>query len=169
MKQPGDLNLEVIRRLVDDILIVSEQSIEEAIELFLSIEKTVTEGAGAATLAAVLSNPDIFRGMKTALILSGANIDSRILASVLMRRLVSKGRIVRFLVEIDDSPGTLSDVSEAIGEFGGNLLRPCWAARSVTRTYGGPALSKESVLAARTALSKQKRQLGLIGFGGMKG
>ena len=122
VKQPGDLNLEVIRRLVDDILIVSEQSIEEAIELFLSIEKTVTEGAGAATLAAVLSNPDIFRGMKTALILSGANIDSRILASVLMRRLVSKGRIVRFLVEIDDSPGTLSDVSEAIGEFGGNIL-----------------------------------------------
>ena len=122
VKQPGDLNLEVIRRLVDDILIVSEQSIEEAIELFLSIEKPVTEGAGAATLAAVLSNPDIFRGMKTALILSGANIDSRILASVLMRRLVSKGRIVRFLVEIDDSPGTLSDVSEAIGEFGGNIL-----------------------------------------------
>ena len=102
MKQPGELNLEVIRRLVDDILIVSEESIEEAIDLFLSIEKTVTEGAGAATLAAVLSNPDVFCGMKTALILSGANIDSRILASVLMRRLVSKGRIVRFLVEIDD-------------------------------------------------------------------
>jgi len=122
VKQPGDLTLEVIRRLVDDILIVSEESIEEAINLFLSIEKTVTEGAGAATLAAVLSNPDIFRGRKTALILSGANIDSRILASVLMRRLVSKGRIVRFLVEIDDSPGTLSDVSEAIGEFGGNIL-----------------------------------------------
>jgi len=122
VKQPGDLNLEVIRRLVDDILIVSEKSIEEAIDLFLSIEKTVTEGAGAATLAAVLSNPDVFCGMKTALILSGANIDSRILASVLMRRLVSKGRIVRFLVEIDDSPGSLSDVSEAIGEFGGNIL-----------------------------------------------
>ncbi|MBL4582689.1 MAG: threonine ammonia-lyase [Gammaproteobacteria bacterium] len=122
VKQPGELNLEVIRRLVDDILIVSEESIEEAINLFLSIEKTVTEGAGAAALAAVLSNPDTFRDMKTALILSGANIDSRILASVLMRRLVSKGRIVRFLVEIDDSPGTLSDVSEAIGEFGGNIL-----------------------------------------------
>lgn len=122
VKQPGDLNLEVIRRLVDDIVVVSEESIEEAINVLLSIEKTVTEGAGAATLAAVFSNPELFRGMKTALILSGANIDSRILASVLMRRLVSKGRIVRFLVEIDDSPGTLSDVSEAIGEFGGNIL-----------------------------------------------
>ena len=122
VKQPGDLTLEVIRRLVDDVLVVSEESIEEAINLLLSIEKTVTEGAGAAPLAAVLRNQDKFHGLRTALILSGANIDSRILASVLMRSLVSKGRIVRFLVEIDDSPGSLSDVAEAIGEFGGNIL-----------------------------------------------
>lgn len=122
VKQPGDLTLEVIRRLVDDVLVVSEDSIEEAINLFLSIEKTVTEGAGAAALAAVLSNTGVFQNQKTALILSGANIDSRILASLLMRRLVKKGRIVRFLVEIDDSPGTLSEVAEAIGEFGGNIL-----------------------------------------------
>ncbi|MFK8050640.1 MAG: threonine ammonia-lyase [Halioglobus sp.] len=122
VKQPGDLTLEVIRRLVDEMLVVSEDSIEEAINLFLSIEKTVTEGAGAAALAAVLSNTRVFQNHKTALILSGANIDSRILASLLMRRLVKKGRIVRFLVEIDDSPGTLSEVAEAIGEFGGNIL-----------------------------------------------
>jgi len=122
VKQPGDLTLEVIRRLVDEMLVVSEDSIEEAINLFLSIEKTVTEGAGAAALAAVLSNTSVFQNHKTALILSGANIDSRILASLLMRRLVKKGRIVRFLVEIDDSPGTLSEVAEAIGEFGGNIL-----------------------------------------------
>lgn len=122
VKQPGDLTLEVIRRLVDDVLVVSDESIEEAINLFLSIEKTVTEGAGAAALSAVLSNTDVFQNKKTALILTGANIDSRILASVLMRRLVKKGRIVRFLVEIDDSPGTLSEVAEAIGEFGGNIL-----------------------------------------------
>ncbi len=122
VKQPGDLTLEVIRRLVDDVLIVTEDSIEEAIDLFLSIEKTVTEGAGAASLAAVLAHSSNFKNLRTALILTGANIDSRILASVLMRRLVSKGRIVRFLVEIDDSPGSLSGVAEAIGEFGGNIL-----------------------------------------------
>ena len=122
VKQPGDLTLEVIRRLVDEVLVVSEDAIEEAINLFLSIEKTVTEGAGAAALSAVLSNTAIFQNQKTALILTGANIDSRILASVLMRRLVKKGRIVRFLVEIDDSPGNLSEVAEAIGEFGGNIL-----------------------------------------------
>ena len=122
VKQPGDKTLEVIRRLVDDVLVVSEDAIEDAVNLLLSIEKTVTEGAGAATLAAVLQNQDKFSGLKVALILSGANIDSRILASLLMRRLVNKGRIVRFRVEIDDSPGSLSDVAQAIGEFGGNIL-----------------------------------------------
>ena len=122
VKQPGDLTLEVIRRLVDDMLIVKEDVIEEAINLYLSIEKSVTEGAGAASLAAVLANPALFAGQKTGLIISGANIDSRILASVLMRRLVSKGRIVRFLIEIDDAPGSLSEVAATIGEFGGNIL-----------------------------------------------
>ncbi|MEQ8953267.1 MAG: pyridoxal-phosphate dependent enzyme, partial [Gammaproteobacteria bacterium] len=122
VKQPGELTLEIIQRLVDEVLIVSESLIEEAIYLYLSIEKTVTEGAGAASLAAVLAQPDYFAGQNTALILSGGNIDSRILASVLMRRLVSKGRIVRFLIEIDDSPGSLSEVAATIGEFGGNIL-----------------------------------------------
>lgn len=122
VKQPGDKTLEVIRRLVDEVLVVSEESIEDAVNLLLSIEKTVTEGAGAAPLAAVLQNQELFRGLKVAIILSGANIDSRILASLLMRRLVNKGRIVRFLVQIDDSPGSLSDVAQAIGEFGGNIL-----------------------------------------------
>jgi len=122
VKKPGELTLEVIRRLVDEVLIVKEESIEEAINLYLSIEKTVTEGAGAASLAAVLANPDFFAKQKTALIISGANIDSRILASVLMRRLVSKGRIVRFQIEIDDSPGSLSEVAATISEFGGNIL-----------------------------------------------
>ena len=122
VKQPGELTLAVIRRLVDDILIVKEDSIEEAINLYLSIEKTVTEGAGAASLAAVMSNTALFAGQKTALIISGANIDARILASVLMRQLVRKGRIVRFLIEIDDSPGSLSEVAATIGEFGGNIL-----------------------------------------------
>ncbi|MFM1896739.1 MAG: threonine dehydratase [Pseudomonadota bacterium] len=122
VKQPGELNLQIIRRLVDDVLIVKESTIEEAINLYIAIEKTVSEGAGAASLAAALENPALFAGQKTALIISGGNIDPRILASVLMRRLVSKGRIVRFLIEIDDAPGTLSEVAATIGEFGGNIL-----------------------------------------------
>ncbi|MGI9250501.1 MAG: pyridoxal-phosphate dependent enzyme [Pseudohongiellaceae bacterium] len=122
VKQPGKRTLEVMQGLVDDIFIVNESGLEEAIYLYLSIEKTVSEGAGAAALAAVLDNKEKFRGLKTALILCGANIDSRILASVLMRRLVKHGRIVQFLVEIDDSPGRLSEISTAVGEFGGNIL-----------------------------------------------
>ena len=122
VKQPGGQTLELMRQLVDDIFVVSEEAIEEAIYLYLSIEKTVSEGAGAAALAAVLANRDRFKGLKTALILSGANIDSRILASVLMRRLVKHGRIVRLVVEIDDSPGRLAEISGAVSKSGGNIL-----------------------------------------------
>lgn len=122
VKKPGELTMEVIRRLVDDIVIVTEESIEEAIYLLLTIEKTVAEGAGAAALAAVMSEPERFRDSETGVLLCGANIDSRILASVLMRRLARKGRIVRYLIKIEDLPGTLSDVSEIIGEMGGNIL-----------------------------------------------
>ncbi|MDG2089704.1 MAG: threonine ammonia-lyase [Gammaproteobacteria bacterium] len=122
VKAPGKLTMEVIDRLVDDVIVVSEEAIEEAISLLVNIEKTVTEGAGASCLAAVLSNQEVFANQKTALILSGANIDTRILASVLMRRLVKKGRIVRYKIRIDDSPGTLSSVSAAVGDLGGNIL-----------------------------------------------
>jgi len=122
VKHPGKLTLEVIDRLVDDVVVVSEEAIEEAISLLVNIEKTVTEGAGASGLAAVLEHPKIFSGQKVGLILSGANIDTRILASVLMRRLVKKGRIVRYKIRIDDAPGTLAKVSATIGELGGNIL-----------------------------------------------
>ncbi len=122
VKKPGKLTMEVIDRLVDDVLIVSEEAIEDAISLLVNIEKTVTEGAGASVLAAVLNNPIMFAKQKVALILSGANIDTRILASVLMRRLVRKGRIVRYKVRIDDSPGALAKVSATVGELGGNIL-----------------------------------------------
>lgn len=122
VKQPGALTMEVIRRLVDEIIVVSEEAIEDAIDLLITIEKTVTEGAGAASLAAVMTKPSLFKESRTAIVLSGANIDSRILASVLMRRLVRMGRIIRYLIKIDDSPGTLSDVTAMIGELGGNIM-----------------------------------------------
>lgn len=122
VKKPGKITMEVIDRLVDDVIVVSEEDIEEAISLLVNIEKTVTEGAGASVLAAVLKNPKLLSKQKVALVLSGANIDTRILASVLMRRLVRKGRIVRYKIRIDDSPGTLSKVSATVGDLGGNIL-----------------------------------------------
>ncbi len=122
VKKPGHLNLEVIARLVDDVVIVSEEDIEEAINALITIEKTVTEGAGAASLAAVMANPEKFANQKVGVLLCGANIDSRILASVLMRRLVRKGKIVRYLIKLNDLPGTLADVAATIGKWGGNIL-----------------------------------------------
>ena len=112
----------VIERLVDDIIMVPEETIEEAVYQLLTIEKTVAEGAGAASLAAVIQEPSRFAQGKTGLPICGANIDSRILASVLMRRLARKGRIVRYLIKIEDLPGSLSDVTEIIGDHGGNIL-----------------------------------------------
>ncbi|MCG8415366.1 MAG: pyridoxal-phosphate dependent enzyme, partial [Pseudomonadales bacterium] len=122
VKEPGELTMQVIRDLVDDIVLVDEEAIEEAINQLITIEKTVTEGAGAAALAAVASHPQHFEGLQTGVFLCGANIDSRILASVLMRRLVRKGRIVRFLIRIHDLPGTLADITEIVGSAGGNIL-----------------------------------------------
>lgn len=122
VKHPGQMTLPIIRELVERIVVVTEESIEEAIYLLLTIEKTVAEGAGAAGLAAVLTEPGLFSNGETGVILCGANIDSRILASVLMRRLVRKRRIVRILIKIEDLPGTLSDVTEAIGDLEGNIL-----------------------------------------------
>lgn len=122
VKQPGAINLEIIQRLVDDIVIVTEDQIEEAINLLITIEKTVSEGAGAAGLAAVMACPENFSNQKTAVLLCGANIDPRILASVLMRQLARKGSIVRYLIKINDLPGTLSDIAEEIGDLGGNIL-----------------------------------------------
>ncbi|PCJ23941.1 MAG: threonine ammonia-lyase [SAR86 cluster bacterium] len=122
VKHPGTLAISIIQEMVDDIIIVDDETIEEAINLLITIEKTVTEGAGAASLAAVMTKPELFNGLRTGIILTGANIDSRILASVLMRRLVRKGRIVRYLVKINDSPGSLSDVTARIAEIGGNIL-----------------------------------------------
>lgn len=122
VKVPGDLTMNIIEDHVDQIVLVDEEAIEEAINQLLTIEKTVAEGAGAAALAAVGCHPDIFSGARTGVLLCGANIDSRILASILMRRLVRKGRIVRYQIRINDLPGTLSDITEIVGELGGNIL-----------------------------------------------
>ncbi|MCW5751549.1 MAG: threonine ammonia-lyase [Alphaproteobacteria bacterium] len=122
VKQPGRLPLQIIREHVEDILLVDETALEQAVVMFLEIEKTVAEGAGAAALAALLARPDLFRGRKVGVILSGGNIDSRLLASIIMRGLVRARRVVKLRVEITDAPGTLSRVSGLIGAAGGNII-----------------------------------------------
>jgi threonine dehydratase len=122
VKDPGHLTRPIIERLVDDILLVDEAALERAVQLILEIEKTVAEGAGAASLAAVLAHPESFRGRKLGLIISGGNIDSRLLASILMRGMARDGRIARLRVEITDAPGTLARVAGLIAAAGGNIV-----------------------------------------------
>jgi threonine dehydratase len=122
VKTIGSLPLLIARELVDDVLLVNEDSLERGVSLLLNIEKTVVEGAGAAGLAAVLSHPEKFKGRKVGLVLSGGNIDSRLLASLLMRALVRDGRITRLRVELSDIPGALGRVSTIIGSLSGNII-----------------------------------------------
>ncbi len=118
----GQTPLAIARALVDRVLAVDEVAIERAIALFLEVEKTVAEGAGAAGLAALLGHPEVFAGRKVGLILCGGNIDTRLLASVLLRGLVRDGRIVRLRLMIGDAPGQLARVAGLIGGAGGNIV-----------------------------------------------
>jgi threonine dehydratase len=104
VKSPGRITSEIVRALVDDIVLVSEAQIEQAVSLLITIEKTVTEGAGAAGLAAVLADPDRFKGRTLGLVLSGGNIDTRLLASVLTRQLAREGRLSQLRFDIVIAP-----------------------------------------------------------------
>lgn len=122
VKMPGELTRRVVGELVEDILVVSESRIEDAINLLMEVEKVVVEGAGAAGLAAVLQYPERFAGLKTGLVLCGANIDPRTVASCIMRGLARDGRITRLRVTMLDLPGGLHRVSGVIAQEGGNII-----------------------------------------------
>ena len=122
VKQPGKLPRKIIAEHVDDIVLVSENRIEHAVHLYAEIEKIVVEGAGAVTLAALLDDPARFKGRKLGIVVSGGNIDSRTLATVLMRGLVGAGRLMRLRVEVPDKPGNLATVTTLIGTLGGNIV-----------------------------------------------
>ena len=118
---PGPTAMGLLRRNVDRMVTVSESDIERAIFMLLEFEKTVTEGAGAAALAAVIADPSIAVG-KTVLVLSGGNIDMMILSSVLQRGLVRSNRLVRIAVEIPDLPGALGELTQRLGVLDSNIV-----------------------------------------------
>jgi threonine dehydratase len=122
VKKVGDLGYAIARPLIDDVLLIEEPFFERAVALYCNVEKTVAEGAGAASLAALLAYPDRFRGKKVGLILTGGNIDTRLLASVLTRELVREQRLVSLKIVGDDRPGLLATVSTVIGSMGGNII-----------------------------------------------
>jgi threonine dehydratase len=122
VKEVGKLTYGVARPLLDDVLLIEEPFFERAVALYCNVEKTVTEGAGAASLAALLAYPERFRGKKCGLIITGGNIDPRLLASVLTRELVRAQRLVSLRIVGDDRPGLLATVSSIVGGLGGNII-----------------------------------------------
>jgi threonine dehydratase len=121
VKQPGVLTREIVKRLVDDVVLVSEGDIEHAIVLLLEIEKTVVEGAGGAGLAALLRHKARFAGKKVGIILCGGNIDPMVLADIIERGMVRAGRLVRIRVACRDVPGELARAATIVGSAGANI------------------------------------------------
>jgi threonine dehydratase len=122
VKRPGEITRRIVDALVEDILLVGEDALEQAVLLMLEIEKSVSEGAGAAGLAAVVANRERFAGRRVGIVISGGNIDARLLSAILMRGLVRSGRLVRIRVDISDQPGLLGRVANLIGGAGGNIV-----------------------------------------------
>jgi threonine dehydratase len=122
VKDAGELAFSILQKNEVEILPVQEETIERAVVALVEIEKTVAEGAGAAALAALLEQPALFAGKRVGIPISGGNIDSRVLASVLMRGLVRDARLVRLRVTMPDISGSLAKVAALIAEGGGNIV-----------------------------------------------
>jgi threonine dehydratase len=122
VKAPGKIATEIIRALVDDIILVTEMEIERAVAALINIEKTIVEGAGAAGLAAIHAKPALFAGRNVGLVLTGGNIDTRLIASVLTRELAREGRLTQLSLDIVDRPGQLATVATLLAEVGANII-----------------------------------------------
>ena len=122
MKSPGVHTRPLVNKYVDDMLLVGEEVVEQAVFTLLEIEKTVVEGAGAVGLAAVRMSPEKFAGRKTVLVLSGGNVDMMILSSILQRGLVRSHRLVRLRLEVPDVPGALAELTRVVGELDSNII-----------------------------------------------
>jgi threonine dehydratase len=122
VKEPGELTRLIVAELVDAVRLVGERQLESAVELLIERQRLIVEGAGAAGVAALLAEPERFRGRRVGIVLTGGNIDARLLASLLMRGLVRSGRFVRLRAELPDLPGVLSKVSGVVGGLGGNIV-----------------------------------------------
>ncbi|CUB00314.1 threonine ammonia-lyase [Pannonibacter indicus] len=122
VKDVGALTRKIVRELADDIILAEESAIERAINLFLTQQKTLAEGAGAAGLAALLTAPELFRGKKVGLVLCGGNIDPRLVSSIVIRELSRDGRLVSVRIDTPDRPGVLGEITSLIGGRGGNVV-----------------------------------------------
>jgi threonine dehydratase len=122
VREPGHLTRRFVAELANDVVLVSERALEQAVSLLLQIEKTVVEGAGAAGLAALLEHPEHFKGRTVGLVLCGGNIDTRLLANVLLRDLARSGRLARLRIRLQDRPGSLYHVARIFDEEQVNII-----------------------------------------------
>jgi len=122
VKKPGGVTLPVVDTLVDEILLVDERDLEWAVGALIEQQRVVSEGAGAAGIAAIHANPALFAGKKVGVVICGGNIDPRLLASILNRNMAVDGRIARLRIDISDEPGMLAAISTTIGKCGGNIV-----------------------------------------------
>jgi threonine dehydratase len=122
VKQPGELTSRILRKYANDVVLVTERDLERSVSMLAGIEKTVVEGAGAAGLAAMLAEPERYKGKKVATLLCGGNIDTHLLANVLVRDLVRQGRIARLHVAAHDQPGALAAITAKVYEAGVNVI-----------------------------------------------
>jgi threonine dehydratase len=159
----------VVAQLVDDIVLVTERQLEWAVGALVEQQRIVAEGAGAAGIAAILGNSDMFANKNVGTVICGGNIDPRLLASILNRNMAVDGRIARLRIDISDEPGMLAAISTAIGQCGGNIVEiyhqrlfydvPAKLAKidAVVETRG-PA-HVDQIIAALRAANFQVRQL----------
>ena len=122
VKKPGGVTLPAIEKNVDDILLVNEQQLEWAVGALIEQQRVVSEGAGAAGIAALYAHPEMFASKKVGVVICGGNIDPRLLASILNRNMASDGRVARLRIDISDEPGMLAAITTSIGRCGGNII-----------------------------------------------
>jgi threonine dehydratase len=176
VKNVGKLTLPIIRELVSDVILADEAHLERAVNAYLTLQKTMAEGAGAAGLAAMLAEPTRFAGKRVGLILCGGNIDPRILASIMVRELERETRIVSFRLAIPDQPGMLGIIATRLGELGANILEvehrrtlldvPAKGAKLDVTVETRDAGHAREIMAALAADGYQPVRLGSVEAGG---
>jgi threonine dehydratase len=164
VKQPGGITARMVAALVDDIVLVSERSLEESVSLLLQIEKTVVEGAGAAGLAAVLANKERFAGKTVGIVLCGGNIDTRLLANVLLRDLARSGRLARLRIRLQDQPGALYNVARIFDQERVNILELAHQRIFTNLPAKGLSLDVECETRDRAHLDRLLAALGVAGY-----
>jgi threonine dehydratase len=164
VREPGGATRHVVERLADDILLVTERRLEEAVSLLLQIEKTVVEGAGAAGLAALLTHREQFAGRNVGLVLTGGNIDTRLLANVLLRDLARSGRLARLRIILQDRPGARFHVARLFDPESGNILELAHQRIFTNLPAKGLSLDVECETRDRAHLQRLIAALGEAGY-----